>query len=81
MEEKDIFCIFARKMEVDMRRFTIDITDCFLIGVLLLAFWAILSIQLKIIPTIDVGWEAVTAKSVNDVYLNLSFSYIAALIF
>lgn len=64
-----------------MKRVTIDKIDGILIGVFILAFWAILAIQLKVVPTINVGWEAETTKSVNDVLLNLSYSYIAALVF
>ena len=59
----------------------IDRIDGILVAVLILALWAILAIQMKVIPTINIGWEAETAKSVNDVFLNLSYSYIAALIF
>ena len=69
------------KCDVDMKRVTIDKIDGILIGVFILAFWAILAIQLKVVPTINVGWEAETTKSVNDVLLNLSYSYIAALVF
>lgn len=64
-----------------MKKVTIDKIDVVLIGVLLLALWTILSIQMKVIPTISVEWEADTAKKVNDVFLNFSYSYIAALTF
>lgn len=64
-----------------MKRITIDKIDIILIIVLLLALWAILSIQLKFIPVITVGWNRDTIGSWNAVILNLSYSYIAALIF
>ena len=64
-----------------MKRITVDRIDIILIIVLLLTLWAILSIQLKVIPVITVGWQQETIASWNTVFLNLSYSYIAALIF
>lgn len=69
------------KCDVDMKRVTIDRIDVILIGVFILALWAILAIQLKVVPTINVGWETETTKSINEVLLNFSYSYIAASIF
>lgn len=65
----------------DMKRLAVDRIDIILLIVLLLALWAILSIQLKVIPVITVGWQQDTIASWNTVFLNLSYSYIAALIF
>ena len=64
-----------------MKKLAVDRIDIILLIVLLLALWAILSIQLKVIPVITVGWQQETIASWNTVFLNLSYSYIAALIF
>ena len=64
-----------------MKKVKIDRIDVVLFGIFLLALWAILAIQFKFIPTISVGWEANTAMNLNELFLNLSYSYIAALIF
>lgn len=47
---------------------------------LLLAAWAILSIELNIIPKIPVLWNDSTIEGLNHLYLNLSYSYIAGAI-
>lgn len=47
---------------------------------LLLATWAILSIELDIVPKIAVLWNNSTIEGLNHLYLNLSYSYIAGAI-
>lgn len=47
---------------------------------LLLAAWAILSIELNIIHKIPVLWNDSTIEGLNHLYLNLSYSYIAGAI-
>lgn len=47
---------------------------------LLLAGWAILSIEVGVLPKIPVPWEDSVVLGVNKVFLNLSYSYIAGVI-
>lgn len=47
---------------------------------LLLAAWAVLSIEIGILPTIPVLWEESMVQGINNFFLNLSYSYIAGLL-
>ena len=47
---------------------------------LLLSAWAILSIEISILPKIPVSWEESVVQGVNRILLNLSYSYIAGVI-
>lgn len=53
-----------------------------ILGILFLfAVWAILAIQFQIIPAIRIGAGENTVNALNKLYLTLSYSYIAALVF
>lgn len=47
---------------------------------LLLSTWAVLSIEIGILPKIPVLWEETIVQGVNRILLNLSYSYIAGVI-
>lgn len=47
---------------------------------LLLSAWAVLSIEIGILPKIPVLWEELVVQGVNRILLNLSYSYIAGVI-
>lgn len=44
---------------------------------LLLSAWAVLSIEIGVLPKIPVLWEEAMVKGINRILLNLSYSYIA----
>lgn len=48
---------------------------------ILLCIWAIASIQLECIPCIATTFSATMCKKINGVYLNLSYSFLAAFFF
>lgn len=54
---------------------------CVLVFLLLLSFWAILSIQFRLIPVIMTGLSETVTTGLNEAYITLSYSYIAALLF
>lgn len=47
---------------------------------LLLSGWAILSIEIGVLPKIPVLWEESVVHGVNRIFLNLSYSYIAGVL-
>lgn len=47
---------------------------------LLLAAWAILCIELGVLPTIPVSWDESVVLGINRLFLNLSYSYITAIV-
>lgn len=53
---------------------------CLILG-LLLCVWAMLSIQLNIIPKININLSNDFCVELNQVYLNIAYSYVAAFIF
>lgn len=54
--------------------------EALLAVLLVLSFWAVLSIQIYIIPKIEVNWTQEVCIRVNGFYLNLSYSIIAGFI-
>ena len=54
--------------------------EALLAVLLVLSFWAVLSIQFYIIPKIEVNWTQEVCIRVNGFYLNLSYSIIAGFI-
>jgi len=47
---------------------------------LLLSIWAILSIEIDLIPKIQIGFSDATIKGLNKVFLALAYSYVAGVI-
>lgn len=47
---------------------------------LLLSAWAVLSIEIGILPKIPILWEESVVQGINRLFLNLSYSYIAGVI-
>lgn len=52
-----------------------------LVLAILLSCWALLSIQLEIIPTILTNWSQDFCSKLNHLYINLTYSFIAGFIF
>lgn len=47
---------------------------------LLISFWAVFTIQLRLIPMYNTSWTPEVCNGINNLYLNLSYSYIAGMI-
>lgn len=51
-----------------------------LLFLLLLSFWALLSIEVPVIPKIEIPTSAKIAEGVNQIFLGLSYSYIVGVL-
>lgn len=77
-QHRDIIMILVRKCSNSIKKYWLN---PLLSTLAILSIWGVLAIQLEIIHLIDVELSDKMCKSINHVYLNLSYSYIAALIF